>query len=99
MPRNDKGLEYVKARMRGENPPTPGEPVSRDAAMAAGISAQLRGEQAPSDTPDAPAGIDSGTWQKAQAAARSGPSDPDYDLGTAVVTLAQRLADLEGAQP
>jgi hypothetical protein len=49
MPRIDPALDDIKARMRGGNPPTPGEPVSRDKLMAAGVSTMLRGGMAPND--------------------------------------------------
>jgi hypothetical protein len=50
MPKPNPLLDHVKSKLRGENPATPpGEPVSRDKSMAAEISAQLRGKQAPRD--------------------------------------------------
>jgi hypothetical protein len=50
MPKPNPFLDYTKAKLRGGNPASPpGEPVNRDKAMAAGISAQLKGNQAPRD--------------------------------------------------
>jgi hypothetical protein len=49
VPKPSPFLDHVKARLGGENTPTPpGEPVSRD-KMTAGISTMLRGGQAPRD--------------------------------------------------
>jgi hypothetical protein len=61
MPKPNPFLDHVKAKLHGQptdmttatsSPPyaPPGEPVSRDKAMTAGISAKLHGSQAPADT-------------------------------------------------
>jgi hypothetical protein len=71
--------------------------------MTAGISAKLHGSQeagdqlTPGDATDVPQGIDADVWAKANASARD-PNAPDHDLADALLTLAARIADLEGAQ-
>jgi hypothetical protein len=68
-----------------------------DKMMASAISAKLRGETPTTDTPDAPAGVDPAVWSRAQASAAD-PQSPEYDLASALLDLAQQLADLKGTQ-
>jgi hypothetical protein len=92
--------DYLSAKLHGQPVATPpGEPVSREKAMTAGISDLLAGKPAPSDTADAPAGVQAETWADANRAARD-PQDPSYEIATALLTVAAALADLtKGSQP
>jgi hypothetical protein len=89
--------DYLHGQMDGSGP-APSGPTRPDAKLTDAIKAKLAGSDTPTagDTADAPAGVDADVWSRAQAASKD-PQSPDYELGTAVVTLAQRLADLEGA--
>jgi hypothetical protein len=107
MPRPDPFLDKVKANLAGQpadmttaTSSPPYNPVSRD-KMTAGISAKLKGEQAPSDTADVPEGVDPDVWADANRAARD-PQDPAHRIADALLTVAAALADLksqDGAQP
>jgi hypothetical protein len=71
----------------------------RASKLHAGVGDLLAGKPAPSatDQPDAPAGVDSDVWAKAQASAAD-PQSPDYDLASALLVVAQQLADLKGSR-
>ena len=98
MPRTDPSLNFISDKLHGRPVATPpGEPVSREKAMTAGISDLLAGKPAPSDQPDAPTGVDADVWAKAQESAHD-PSSADYDLASALLVVAQQLADLKGTQ-
>ena len=94
---------WLTRKMHAENAPTPPGalgPVNRDNANATGISMKLRGASITADpsaaaTPPAPTGVDQAVWDAAQASA-SDPQSPDYDLASALLVVAQHLADLTG---
>jgi len=73
----------------------------RTTKLHRGMSDLLSGKPAPSatDQPDAPTGVDSAVWEDAQRAARE-PQDPSYAIASALLVVAQQLADLkEGSAP
>jgi len=88
-----KFADYYHGQVDGTGP-KPAGPTRPGQKMRDGISTLLRGEPAPSDQPDAPAGVDSAVWEAAQKSA-SDPSSPDYDLASALLEVAQQLADLQ----
>jgi hypothetical protein len=93
-----KFVDYYHGQQDGTGP-APSGPTRPGQKMTDGISALLAGKPAPSDRPDAPAGVDSAVWEAAQKSA-SDPSSPDYDLASALLTVAQALADAQkGSQP
>ena len=71
----------------------------RASKLHAGVGDLLAGKPAPSATnqPEAPAGVDADVWTKAQESAHD-PQSPDYDLASALLVVAQQLADLKGSQ-
>ena len=92
-----KFTDFYHSQLDGTAKPMVDKASQRpDKMMAAGISAKLRGETPPTDQPDAPSGVDSAVWEAAQASAHD-PSSPDYDLASALLVVAQQLADLKAA--
>jgi hypothetical protein len=90
-----KFTDYYHGQVDGTGP-APSGPTRPGAKLHDGISALLAGKPAPSatDQTDAPAGVDSAVWEAAQAAAKD-PQDPSYDIASALLTVAQALADLQ----
>lgn len=87
---------FYAGQKAGTNKPMVDKASQRpDKLMADGISAKLRGETPPTDQPDAPAGIDPAVWNRAQASAKD-PQDPEYEMASALLTVAQALKDAQG---
>jgi hypothetical protein len=94
-----KFTDYLRGQMDGTGP-APSGPTRPDQKLTDAIKANLAGSDTPTpgDQADAvPRGIDADVWAKAQASA-SDPHSPDHDLADALLTLAARIADLEGVQ-
>jgi hypothetical protein len=91
-----KFTDYYHGQVDGTGP-KPAGPTRPGQKMRDGISALLAGKPAPTDQPDAPAGVDSDVWAKAQESAHD-PESADYDLASALLVVAQQLADLKGSQ-
>jgi hypothetical protein len=95
-----KITDYIRGQLDGTGP-APSGPTRPGQKLRDHIQARLSGEPAPSatDQPDAPTGVNPETWSKAQAAAKD-PQDPAYDIASALLTVAQALADVrKGTQP
>lgn len=97
----DRFSKFYHGQMDGTNKPMVDKASQRpDKTMASAISAKLRGEAPPAekaDQPEAPSGVDSDVWALAQESAHD-PTSPDYDLASALLVVAQQLADLKGTQ-
>lgn len=91
-----KFTDYYHGQVDGTGPKPSDLPDGgpRASKLHRGMSDLLAGKPAPTDTPAAPSGVDSDVWAKAQESAHD-PSSPDYDLASALLDLAQQLADLQ----
>ena len=96
-----KFTDYYHGQQDGTGPAPSDLPDGgpRASKLHAGVGDLLAGKPAPSatDTPAAPTGVDSDVWAKAQESAHD-PSSADYDLASALLVVAQQLADLKGSQ-
>jgi hypothetical protein len=99
--------KFYAGQKAGTNKPMVDTASQRPDGGLAAIKAKLAaGPTAPSDQPTpgdqtdaAPAGVDQDVWAKAQASAAD-PQSADYDLASALLTVAQALADAQkGSQP
>lgn len=100
-PRERKAFtDFYHSAQDGTGTPPVDKASQRPAkTMADAISGKLRGDATPSatDQPDAPTGVDPAVWNRAQASAAD-PQSPEYELASALLVVAQQLADLKGAQ-
>jgi hypothetical protein len=69
----------------------------RASKLHAGVSDLLAGKPA-ADQPPTPAGVDASVFEEARRAAQD-PQDPSYAIASALLVVAQELADLKGSQP
>jgi hypothetical protein len=100
-PRERKAFTaYYRGQQDGTGPAPSDQPDGgpRASKLHRGMSDLLAGKPAPSDQADAPSGVDPAVWAKAQASVAAGPSSPTFALASALLDLAQQLADLKGTQ-
>ena len=96
-----KFTDYLHGQQDGTGPKPSDLPDGgpRASKLHRGMSDLLAGKPAPSDTPDAPAGVDSDVW-KAAVEAAGDPQSPSYEIASALLEVAQQLRDLkEGSAP